>query len=81
MKTQTHTHLQNDTRDNTHAHKSQITNQQNHINTYTHVHTNKQIHTRNFAVIGESTTVSWLTGLLGLKQLKKYKRDSKCNVG
>jgi hypothetical protein len=31
---------------------------------------------RNFAVIGESMTVSWRTGFLGLKHLDKYKRDA-----
>jgi hypothetical protein len=60
----------------THAHKSQITKSHQHI----HARTHKQIQTRNFAVIGKSMTVSWLTGFLGLKQLDKYKRDRKCDV-
>jgi hypothetical protein len=82
----THTHKPKNTHTHTHTHTQSIAKGRACTHTHKshqHIHarTTKQIHTRNFAVTGESMTVSWLTGLLGLKQLDKHKRDSKCNVG
>jgi hypothetical protein len=67
--------MQKDARAHTHTNQKSTKSLQ-----HTHARTHKQIHTRNFAAICASMTVPWLTGLLGLKQLDKYKRDRKCNV-